>query len=62
MTEQAAEARRAYKRKWAADHPEKVKEYQRRYWTKKGAEAAALEAETASRSDRQPEQEGGKQD
>jgi hypothetical protein len=58
MTEQAAEARRAYKRKWAADHPEKVKEYQRRYWTKKGAEAAASEAETASRSD--TEQEGGK--
>lgn len=60
MTEQAAEARRAYKRKWAADHPEKVKEYQRRYWTKKGAEAATSEAETASRSD--TEQEGGKQD
>lgn len=58
MTEQAAEARRAYKRKWAADHPEKVKEYQRRYWTKKGAEAATSEAETASRSD--TEQEGGK--
>lgn len=60
MTEQAAEARRAYKRKWAADHPEKVKEYQERFWAKKAAEAAASEAETASRSD--TEQEGGKQD
>ena len=59
MTAEAAEARRAYKRKWAADHPEKVKEYQRRYWTKKGAEAAASEAETASRAD--TEQKGGKQ-
>jgi hypothetical protein len=58
MNEQAAEARRAYKRKWAADHPEKVKEYQRRYWTKKGTEAATSEAETTSRSD--TEQEGGK--
>jgi hypothetical protein len=58
MTAQAAEARKAYKREWAKKHPDKTREYQRRYWTKKGAEAATSEAETASRSD--TEQEGGK--
>jgi len=60
MTEQAAKARRAYKREWAKKNPDKIREYQRRYWTKKGAEAAASEAEIASRSD--TEQEGGKKD
>jgi hypothetical protein len=60
MTAQAAAARRAYKREWAKKNPEKIREYQRKYWTKKGAEAATSEAETASRSD--TEQEGGKQD
>lgn len=35
MTEMALAARRAYKRKWAQDHPDKVKEYQERYWTKR---------------------------
>ena len=48
MTAQAAEARRAYKRNWAAEHPEKIREYQRRYWNKKGEQA---EAEVPSRSD-----------
>lgn len=41
MTEQAAEARRAYKRKWAKEHRDKVKEHQERYWAKKAAQAAA---------------------
>lgn len=57
MTTQALEARKAYKREWARKHPDKIREYQRRYWIKKGAEAAS-EKETASRSD--TEQEGGK--
>lgn len=39
MNEQAAAARRAYKRKWAQENPEKVKAHQERYWTKKAAEA-----------------------
>lgn len=60
MTEQAAAARKAYKRAWAKKHPDKIREYQERFWAKKAAEAAASEAETASRSD--TEQEGGKQD
>ena len=47
MTEQAAAARRAYKRKWAKENPEKVKAQQERYWSKKAAEAAAQEREPA---------------
>lgn len=35
MTEKAAEARRAYKRQWAKDNPEKVREQQERYWAKR---------------------------
>ncbi len=40
MNEQAAEARRAYKRKWARDNPDKVKAQQARYWAKKAAQRA----------------------
>lgn len=35
MTEQAKEARRAYKRAWNKRNPDKVKDYQERYWNKK---------------------------
>lgn len=35
LNEKAIEARRAYKRKWAKEHPEKVKAAQERYWQKK---------------------------
>ena len=45
MTEQAAEARRAYKREWARNNRDKVKAQQERYWTRKAAEAAAAEAQ-----------------
>lgn len=42
------EARNAYLRKWRAEHPDKVKEYDNRYWEKKAAEynAAAAAEET----------------
>ena len=43
MSEAAREARNAYKRKWAAEHPDKIKAYSRRYWEKKAQEAEALE-------------------
>jgi hypothetical protein len=59
MTAQAAEARRAYKRKWAKQNPEKIRQYQQTYWNRKAAQAER-EAEAASRSDTAPEQEGGK--
>lgn len=48
MTAEALEARRAYKREWAKKHPEKIKEYQERFWNKKANEKAT-------------EQEGGGQ-
>lgn len=43
MNEQAAAARREYKRKWAQSNPDKVKAQQERYWTKKAQEAAQAE-------------------
>lgn len=43
MNEAAKEARRAYKRKWYREHPDKVKEQQERYWTKKAREAEEAE-------------------
>lgn len=43
MTEEAKAARRAYKRQWNRNNPEKVKEHQRRFWEKKAQEAEAAE-------------------
>lgn len=37
MTEQAKEARKAYRRKWAKNNPDKIKAAQERYWEKKAA-------------------------
>lgn len=41
MTEQAAAARRAYKRKWAKENPDKVKAYNERYWQRKAEQETA---------------------
>jgi hypothetical protein len=38
MTEKAKEARRAYKRAWQRNNPDKVRAQQERYWNKKAAE------------------------
>lgn len=38
MNNAALAARRAYKRKWAKENPDKVRAQQERYWTKKAAE------------------------
>lgn len=46
MTERAKAARRAYKRKWAKENPEKVKAAQERYWNKKAAEAEKEELQS----------------
>ncbi len=43
MTDKAKEARRAYKRKWAKENPEKIKAQQERYWAKKAAQIEAAE-------------------
>ena len=46
MTDAAKEARRAYKRQWARDNPDKIRAQQDRYWSKR-AEAAAQAAKAA---------------
>lgn len=40
MTEQAKEARREYKRKWARENRDKVRQAQARYWERKAAQQA----------------------
>lgn len=47
MNEAAKEARRAYKKKWNAEHRDKVKKYQRDYWERKAAAQKAKEQEQA---------------
>lgn len=41
MTKKAAEARKQYKREWAKRNPEKIREYQERYWNKRAEETEA---------------------
>ena len=48
MTDAAKEARRAYKRKWAKENPDKIRAMQDRYWNKR-AEAAAAARNEAGR-------------
>lgn len=52
--EAAKEARRAYKRQWARDNPEKVKAAQQRYWAKRAGQAAQAEAATIATQNPQP--------
>lgn len=40
MTEEAKEARRAYKRKWAKENADKVRASQERYWQRKAEQGA----------------------
>ena len=51
MNEKAIEARRAYRRKWAKENPDKVRAAQERYWLKQAmkreTKRAASEAEDA---------------
>ena len=43
----AGELRRKYLKEWRKQHPEKVKEYNRRYWERKAQKAASSEMTTA---------------
>lgn len=47
MTEAAKEARRAYKRKWARENPDKIRAQQERYWSKRAEADAAAQREAA---------------
>ncbi len=59
MNEAAREARRAYKRKWQRENPDKVKQYQENYWNRKAQEAAAADSDPAGEpAIEEPPQEG----
>lgn len=45
MSEKAIQARREYKRKWNAAHPEKVRAYQEKYWENRARLAMESERE-----------------
>ena len=49
MTDAAKEARRAYKRKWARENPDKIRAQQERYWSRR-AEADAAAAAAAQKA------------
>ncbi|MCR4745526.1 MAG: hypothetical protein K5894_09915 [Lachnospiraceae bacterium] len=48
LDEKAKEARRAYKRQWARNNPDKIRAQQERYWQKKAKERESLETERQS--------------
>ena len=45
MTDEAKEARRAYKRKWARENPDKIRAQQERYWSKRAKADTAAQNE-----------------
>jgi len=45
MTEQAKQARRAYKKEWARNHRDQVRATQARYWERKAAQAEKAQQE-----------------
>lgn len=50
MSEAAKQARREYKRKWNAKNKDKVRQYQRTYWEKKGDSDRQKAAEIGTRA------------
>ena len=62
LSEQAAAARREYKRQWARRNPEKVQAQQERYWNKRAQaeqnQAQQVEAQPAPAEDAQQPADG----
>ena len=56
LSEQAAEARREYKRRWAKENPDKIRAQQDRYWTRR-AQAQAMADQQAEAKTAQVEPE-----
>ena len=54
MTEEAKAARRAYKRKWAKENPDKVKQQQERYWQRKAAKGKEAAEEDGTKNGENP--------
>lgn len=50
LSEEARQKRNEYVRNWKRAHPEKRKEYQRRFWEKQAAKASQDAAEGSSGS------------
>ena len=48
LSPEAVAARRAYRKAWRQAHPDKVKEYQVRYWNNVAEKAKQLEIEGAT--------------
>lgn len=60
MTNAAAEAKRAYMRKWRAENKDRVKAHQQKYWERKAAELAEKEGGDNGRcSDSQSDRTAG---
>lgn len=55
MTDNAKDARNAYRRKWAKNNPDKLREYQTRYWEKKAAEQDAAQEAKKTQADKDKE-------
>lgn len=51
MTEQAKEARRAYKREWNRKNKDKVQQAQARYWEKKAQAAQDQQQEQSTQQE-----------
>jgi len=51
MTDQAREARRAYKREWNRKNKDRVAEHQRRYWERRAAAASQTDGQEAQDHD-----------
>lgn len=45
LSKEAKEAQKAYRKKWREEHPEKVREYEARYWEKRAKQAIEAERE-----------------
>lgn len=55
MTEAAKEARREYKKAWNRAHPDRVRQHQETYWTKRAARDQAADPARGS----EPRSAGG---
>ena len=55
LSEEALEARREYRRKWRQNNPDKVREQQIRYWTRKAEQQAREKQEAQNNNEVQDE-------
>lgn len=56
MDEKSKAAMRAYQRAWRKSHPEKVRAYNERYWTRKAAQLEDFDERQQEQEDKTNEQ------